>query len=122
VRSSEFRIPDSEFLWHFVDDEKHDGHLLFHRKGEIEGEFIVNTYLKGICDYNKGLVRIDNVIILESDYYTDISVTCSLTSDDIYPRGNQILYIDQTNISIDIMDNDLFYSSENSSVRSVNII
>jgi hypothetical protein len=122
VRSSEFRIPDSEFLWHFVDDKDHDGHLLFHRKGEIEGEFIVNTYLKGICDYNKGLVRIDNVIILESDYYTDISVTCSLSSDDIYPRGNQILYIDQTNISIDIMDNDLFYNSENSSVRSVNII
>jgi hypothetical protein len=120
VRSTEFKIKGSDYLWHFVDD-KH-GRLIFHRKDEVSGEFIANTYLKGICDYKTGLVRVDDIVILEDEYYTDVLVTCSLISKDIYPRGNQILYIDQSNIQVDIMDNDLFYNSENAAVRSVNIL
>jgi hypothetical protein len=117
ITSSRFTLIGGDRYYLFSDDGV--GNILATTYDD-EGNQFINPYVFADVDYVAGIVTLRDIILQKEEDATDITITCTLDSPDIYARENQILYIDVLTLNVRSKSNEL-YTLDNS-VHSVKIL
>jgi len=121
LKSVGFQVEGANNYWYLEEDTSYNGNLKFY-SFDNTGKKIYAPYITGRVNYLNGIVNINDIVVtnIETGLSDWLRLEAEPVSFDIFPRRNQILFIDKNDVTV-TMDADTDDYNNNYDISSQNV-